>query len=113
MREIRGFFDELTSTAYYSALSRQDYYRITLTDEEDIPDAVTRLRAIYPNVMRLDYDNARTRAGIDFSAAEAVEKKTPLELFREFYVRQNGKAMDEEQEKYLAALMAEIWEGEK
>ena len=113
MREIRGFFDELTSAAYYSALPRQDYYRITLTDEEDIPDAVTRLRAIYPNVMRLDYDNARTRAGIDFSAAEAVEKKTPLELFREFYVRQNGKAMDEEQEKYLAARMAEIWEGEK
>lgn len=113
MREIRGFFDELTSAAYYSALPRQDYYRITLTDEEDIPDAVTRLRAIYPNVMRLDYDNARTRAGIDFSAAEAVEKKTPLELFREFYVRQNGRAMDEEQEKYLAALMAEIWEGEK
>ncbi len=113
MREIRGFFDELTSAAYYSALPRQDYYRITLTDEEDIPDAVTRLRAIYPNVMRLDYDNARTRAGIDFSAAEAVEKKTPLELFREFYVRQNGRAMDEEQEKYLAARMAEIWEGEK
>lgn len=113
MREIRGYFDELISAKYYAGLPREDYYHITLTDEEDIPDAITKLRTVYPNVMRLDYDNARTRAGIDFSEAEAIEKKTPFELFSEFYVRQNGKPMDEEQERYLTALMAEIWEENK
>ena len=38
-----------------------DYLHITLTDEQDVPDALARLRVIYPNLMRLDYDNLRTR----------------------------------------------------
>ena len=39
-----------------------DYLHVVLTDEEDVPDALARLRTIYPNIMKLDYDNRRTRA---------------------------------------------------
>ena len=39
MREIQGTYMELTDRAYYRDMDREDYLHITLTDEEDIPDA--------------------------------------------------------------------------
>ena len=90
----------------------EDYLHITLTDEEDIPDAVGRLKVIYPNLMRLDYDNQRTRAHAWSAGAETVEKKTPLELFMEFYERQNNQPMKKEQREFSMELIREIWEGE-
>lgn len=61
MRELRGSYEELTSRDFYMGTAVDDYLHITLTDEEDILDAIGKLRSIYPNVMKLDYDNKRTR----------------------------------------------------
>ena len=54
---------KVTARSFYEHSNTQDYLHITLTDEEEILDAVGKLRSIYPNLLRLDYDNARTRAG--------------------------------------------------
>lgn len=63
LREIRGSYDELTARSFYEHTTyRSDYLHLILTDEQDVFDAVGRLRAIYPYLMTLDYDNARTRA---------------------------------------------------
>ena len=83
MREIRGTFAELTDKAYYSAQTTDDYLHITLTDEEDVPEAMGRLRVIYPNLMKLTYDNTRTRTNQIVGSAEDVKRKSPLELFEE------------------------------
>ena len=71
MRELRGSYEELTSRDFYMGTAVDDYLHITLTDEEDILDAIGKLRSIYPNVMKLDYDNQRTRSG------QSVDKKLP------------------------------------
>ena len=83
---------------------------MTLTDEDDIPDAVGRLRAVYPNIMKLDYDNKRTRSSSCVEAAEAVETKSPMELFAEFYEKQNNAAMSDEQRDFCEKLISDIWE---
>ena len=59
LREIRGTYMELTAKSFYEGTATDDYLHITLTDEEDIPDAMNKLRVIYPNLMKLDYDNTR------------------------------------------------------
>ncbi len=64
---------------------QESYLHITLTDEEDIPDAIGKLRAIYRNIMKLDYDNARTRASMEIDGAEDLEQKSPLDLLGELY----------------------------
>ena len=110
LREIRGSYMEVTARENYAGTNTDDYLHITLTDEEDIPDAVGKLRAIYPNLMKLDYDNLRTRTQTVIDGAEDVERKSPLELFGELYEKQNGAAMSEEQEKFSAELMERIWE---
>lgn len=111
MIEIKGAYEELVERSYYQGLHRDDYFHITLTNETDVPDAAARLRVIYPNLMKLDYDNRRTRAmhGADDAAAPA-ESRSPLALFSDFYKRQNGQLMTEEQAAYMKQLIARLQE---
>jgi len=110
MREIRGSYMELTAREYYLAMAADDYLHITLTDEEDVPDAISKLRIIYPNLMKLDYDNVRTRENQCLTLAENVETRSPLDLFSEFYEIQNNQAMSPEQTELMSRLIEKIWE---
>ena len=111
LAELRGTYEELTFRGFYEGTSYQkDYVHITLTDEEDVPDAMRKLQIIYPNLMKLDYDNRRTRAGTRLDGAEDAEQKSPLELLEEFYEKQNGQPMGEEQQAFARAWMERIWE---
>ena len=114
MKEIKGTYNELTLKEYYDRdpEMKEAYLHITLTDEEDVPDAAAKLRVIYPNLMKLDYDNTRTRNTRGVQALTEVEKKTPMELFSAFYEMQNGQEMSLEQKQYLETLIEGIWEGD-
>ena len=114
MSELRGAYNELMLRENYEGKPfRNDYLRITLTDEEDIPNAVNNLRTVYPYIMRLDYDNRRTRTESHVDGAEQVERKRPLTLLEEFYESQNGQPMSEEQRSFAKQLMERIWEGKE
>lgn len=108
--ELRGSYDELTARSYYGTLDTDAYYRVILTDEDDIPEAMGRLRAVYPNVMELKYDNRRTRGGGTAVAAQEALRLSPMELFSAFYQQQNNSELSEPQLAYLADVMEEIWE---
>ncbi len=111
LREIRGSYDELTARSFYEHTTyRSDYLHLILTDEQDVFDAMSRLRTIYPYLMTLDYDNARTRAAGGMSAPAETERRTPLELFEALYQRQNHQPMSEVQRAYIAQLMEQIME---
>lgn len=114
MVELKGSYQQLTLRKFYENTTYQeDYTHITLTDEEDIPDAVAKLRAVYHNLMKLDYDNTRTRHSAAISGAENVETRSPIDLFAEFYELQNGLPMSAEQTELVASLIEKIWEGEE
>ena len=110
MREIEGTYEELTYRPAYEGTNTDDYLHITLTDEEDVPDAIGKLRLIYPNLMCLDYNNSRTRAAGMLSDIADVERRSPLDLFGEFYEQQNGRPMSDEQEAFAREIMEKIWE---
>ena len=111
MREIRGTYEELTRKSFYEGTNVSDYLHITLTDEEDIAGAVDKLSVIYPNLMKLDYDNTRTRQNQSIGEAEKVEEKSPLRLFFELYEKQNNQPMSEEQTAFVQELIEKIWDG--
>ncbi len=114
MVEIKGKYDEITLKSFWENTSyQQDYVHITLTDEEDIPDVLTKLRVIYKNIMKLDYDNKRTRTANEINGAEKVREKTPLEHFSDFYELQNGQPLSEEQISFVTDIIEQIWEGNK
>lgn len=113
MMEIKGKYDEIMLRDFYKDTNYQeDYVHITLTGEEDIPDAISKLRTVYHNIMKLDYDNLRTRNLNSIGGAENVEKKSPYELFSEFYQKQNNQPMNDSQNDFVKKLIEKIWEEE-
>ena len=112
LRSIRGTFAELTDKSYYSGTAVDDYLQIILTDEEDVPEAVGKLRIIYPNMMKLTYDNTRTRTNQVIDGAMDVQRKSPLQLFDELYELQNNQPMSDEQRRFTLELIESIWEGQ-
>ncbi len=110
MRKIRGSYMEVTARSFYENDSCDDYLHVTLTDEEDILDGLQKLRVIYPNIMQLEYDNRRTRENMELTAAQAVEKKSEMELFMEFYELQNNQSMSQVQEEFVRNIIQEVKE---
>jgi exonuclease SbcD len=111
MVEIKGKYDDIILRDFYKNTNLQeDYVHITLTDEDDIPDAIGKLRTVYHNLMKLDYDNLRTRNMNSIGEAKNIEKKSPYELFTEFYEKQNNQPMNDKQSDFIKTLIEEIWE---
>ena len=109
LERVRGSFAQLADPA---ADVCESCVQITLTDEDDVPDAAARLRAIYPNLLQLLYDNTRTRAQqADLSGGAAAER-SPLALFEQLFEQQNGQMMDAAQRALLLGVMERIWEDE-
>lgn len=111
LREIRGTYNELTLQKNYEGTATDDYLHVVLTDEEDVPDAMARLRTIYPNIMKIDYDNQRTRSSSGITALEETERRSDIELFDEFYKAQNGQGLSSEQRAFAETLLEQLKEG--
>lgn len=109
LREIKGTYLEITDRNFYDKFNCEDYIHVTLTDENDIPEAIGRLRAVYPNIMKLDYDNTRTRENRVVSDLADEVSRSPSELFAEFYQTCNNSELSEEQKDYIDSVIKEIW----
>jgi len=110
MRQLRGSFAQLTDPGSYRHAQTDDYLHIVLTDEEDVPEAIGKLRLVYPNILKLSYDNTRTRTDQVIGSAEDVRRRSPLELFGELYQLQNNQPMSETQSSFVLELIRSIWE---
>ena len=102
LRTLRGPLTELLEG------SSEDYLCAVLTDEFELPDAAARLRAAYPNLLRVEYDNTRTRNQQVLELHARVDDMSPLEIFAELYQLQNGQALNEAQQEYLARRLEEL-----
>ena len=115
VREIKGTFAELVSPEFQrrqlaEGLELDDFVYVKLTDENDVPDAVLKLRGIYPNLMMLDYDNERTRNQHITVGDGKVERKTPMELFGEFFSDMTKRELNEEESEFVQDIIDGIWE---
>lgn len=114
LRKIKGTYDEIMQKSFYKQFPSDengklnDFYHITLTDEEDVIDAVQKLRSIYPNLLQLEYDNRRTKYDKEINADMEVEKKQPIELLSDFYFLQNNQELNEQQKAFLIDLLARL-----
>lgn len=110
MRKIRGTYLEVTQRSFYEGTNTRDYLQVTLTDEEDVPDGLQKLRIIYPNLMRLEYDNSRTRENRAVEGARDIREKSEMEHFAQFYEMQNNRPMSTVQEEFVKQLIGRLKE---
>ena len=109
--DLRGSFSEICNADFAATVQSDAYLRITLTDEQDVPEALSRLRVHYPHICRLRYDNTRTQANAEISVPTAAREASPMLLFSELYQLQNNSTLTPKQTEVLAEAIAEIWGG--
>ena len=113
LRKVKGTFDELMDRRNYEGTAVDDYLYVVLTDEDDVPDALGKLRTVYPNVMKLGYDNTRTRVTQTIDDGAVLEGKKPIDLFEELYEKQNNQEMSDEQRSFVQDIIDSIWKEER
>lgn len=113
LREVKGTFDELMYRRNYEGTAVDDYLYVVLTDEDDVPDALGKLRTVYPNVMKLGYDNTRTRVTQTIDDGAVLEGKKPIDLFGELYEKQNNQEMSDEQRSFVQNIIDSVWREER
>lgn len=113
MRQIKGSYEALMARDYYKNSNREDYLKVILTDEEELPEVMGRLRTVYPNIMKLEYENTRTKSSGAVQPVETAADKSPMEYFTEFYEMQNNQPMTPEQSRIVEDMMEQIWGDER
>lgn len=113
VRELKGTYNDLMNKKNYEGTATDDYLHITLTDEEEIPEGFAKLSLVYKNLVKMDYDNKRTRAAGIVEDAIDVEDTAPIDLFEQFFKMQNGTGFTEDQKNFAQGLIEEIWGGER
>lgn len=110
MRVIKGPIEELTNEEYYKTTNRDDYIRAIITNEEQVYDAIGKLKKIYPNVLRLDIENLKSSFNSDLKLSDLddIKKKDEVELFNEFYKYQNNQELNEAQLKIIKEVVKEV-----
>jgi exonuclease SbcD len=109
MRQIEGTYREIMSKDFYGKDNREDYLKIVLKDEEEIPEALGKLRTVYPHIMKLEYCNSRTNSFGVVEPQEEVAEKSPMEYLGEFYKMQNNVEMTEHQQAIAQEMIEKIW----
>ena len=95
MRHIRGMLKELLDKKNIE--SSQDFIYATLTDEDIMNDAMGIFRQIYPNTIRIDYDNSHTKEIEQVDISGIAENKSFSELIGDFYRLMYGCEIPEEE----------------
>lgn len=105
LRKIKGKYAEIVLKKNYENTDTQDLVAITLTDEEEIPDIIYRLRAIYLNILSIDYENKSSE--MEKIELAKIKVKSPLELFGEFYKLHNDRDLTDMQIKIIEEILDE------
>ncbi|NLP26636.1 MAG: exonuclease SbcCD subunit D [Clostridiales bacterium] len=108
LREIRGPIASLVDENIARLNNTNDYIHAILTDEEQIYDAIGQLRSVYPNTMKISFDNSKTKINETFSGLSMdLNTKSDLELFQEFYAIQNNREMSDKQIEFISKLLSD------
>lgn len=115
-RTLKGPIAELTAPENVADGDPEDYIYAVLTDD-NVTDAHERLATVFPNLMGIDFDNARTRAAGVFAdgerPAELPEMESLDRLFADFYEKQNGSALSDDQFETIRKILHDAKEAER
>lgn len=108
MKIIKGSMEELLSKDFIKNI--EDYISVVLTDEDYIMDAIGKLRSVYKNILRLEYDNKRTSGYMLNDSKDNIDVKilSEIELFSKFYEIQNNIEISDEKRSIVEQTIEEI-----
>lgn len=101
MRHLKGTMEKLLDKKNIKA--PEDFIYVTLTDEDIINDAMGIFQQVYPNTVKLDYENSHTKEIEQVDISKIVENKSFDELIEDFYELMYGCEMSEDEKAVMKA----------
>ena len=95
MRHLKGKIKDLLDKA--SVTAPEDFIYATLTDEEIVSDAMGIFQQVYPNTVKIDYDNSHTREIEQVDISKIAENRSFAELISDFYRQMYSCEISEEE----------------
>ncbi len=95
VRHVKGKLKDLLDRA--NAVPSDDFIYATLTDDEFIADAIGIFRQIYPNTVKIDYDNKYTKDIETADISAVLENRSFEELIGDFYRMMYGDTISDEE----------------
>lgn len=110
MRIIKGKLNNLLDNEVIKLGNCDDYISAVITDDDYIMNAIGKLRKVYKNLLRLEYQNIRTLNEVEVSCSSVEEnlKKSEQELFEDFYLKQNNLRLNDERLEIIKDIIASI-----
>ena len=105
MRTIEGKFEDVYSMDFYT----EDYVQVNLTDDEPTPNALRKLRGVYPNIMILKNGGRSHNFILTAVEEEKLVQDSPLERVEKFLRDDEKVILTDEKMKYLKEIISEIW----
>lgn len=109
MREIKCSIEELLNGEIELG-NTEDYMHVILTDEDEIFDAIGKVRKVYPNVMQISFENRKYMQSLETMEFDKhhVMNQNPMSLFSEFYKMQNHIDPDEKRMEIITSIFEEV-----
>ena len=95
MRHLKGPIEKLLDKSNISG--PEDFIYATLTNEDIINDAMGIMQQVYPNTVRIDYDNSRTRELERIDITAITQHRSFDELISDFYRKMYSCEISEEE----------------
>jgi len=103
MRRIKGTLKDLLDPAVYHDTNIEDYLHVTLTDEGELIEPMSKLRTVYPNILSLEIEVKERCVGESKTAAgQGYKHKSKLTLFGDFYADMTGQDFNGEKAAIVA-----------
>ncbi len=106
---IKGTYNDITSLDFLNEINRDNYFRIILTDEDETPNVINKLRVFYKNVMKVEYENIRTKSYKSAESSEIIAEKSPFEVFSELFYIQNNRDFNENELSLISEVFKEVF----
>jgi len=109
MRRIKGTLKALLDPTVYQDTNVEDYLHVTLTDEGELIEPMSKLRTVYPNVLSLDIEVKERQVGESKTAAsQGYKHKSKLALFGDFYADMTGQDFSAEKATIVAKTISAV-----
>ncbi|MGN8647012.1 exonuclease SbcCD subunit D [Gracilibacillus sp. HCP3S3_G5_1] len=107
LRVVEGYFEDLLEGKGVEAT--EDYLQIRLLDDGQIIDPVTKLRKLFPNILRLERKHHLVHQSLkEIQSIKEKQEMTHEQLFASFYKEIKGSELPEERAKYVKDVIQKV-----
>lgn len=109
LRSIKGEIDSLLDPLVYADTNTDDYFHIVLTDRGELIDPIGKLRSVYKNIIRLDFEKNADKSNDEIAITwDECRQKSKLDLFSSFYKSMTDTELAEDGLSILSEIIEKV-----